>query len=107
MIYLNIILLIWNIEKNKTLWSSTVAENTIDNADALMKKAVNDFLVPGCICAIDTDDKLTGAIWFVKIIERCEADKQCINDYGHTVAQGNQYFSGKYLEWESETRHKM
>ena len=62
--------------------------------------------MPGCICAIAADDKSTDTIWFVKIIERCETDKQCTNDYGHTVAQGNEYFSGKYLERESETRHK-
>ena len=37
-------------------------------------------------------------VWFVKIAERCEADKQCTDDYGHIVTQGNEYFSGKYLE---------
>ena len=89
-----------------TLWSSTVAENTIDNADASIEKAVNDFLVPRCICAIAIDDKSTDTVCFLKIIERCEADKQCIKNYVHTVAQGNEYFSGKYLEQDSETRHK-
>ena len=33
--------------KKTKLWSSTVAENTIDNADTSIEKAVNDFLVPG------------------------------------------------------------
>ena len=62
--------------------------------------------MPACICAIAADDKSTDTVWLVKIIERCEADKQCTDVYGHTVAQGNEYFSGKYLEWKSETRHK-
>ena len=62
--------------------------------------------MPGCICAIAADDKSTDTVWFVKIAERSEADKKCTNDYGHTVRQGNEYFSGKYLEWENETRHK-
>ena len=84
--------------KKATLRSSTVAENTTDNADASIKKAVNDFLVPAYICAIAADDKSTDTVWLVKIIERCEADKQCTDVYGHTVAQGNEYFSGKYLE---------
>ena len=47
----------------------------MDNADASIEKAVNDFLVPGCISAIAADDKSTDTVWFVKIIERCEADK--------------------------------
>ena len=58
-IYLNIILLMWNIKK-KTLRYSTAAENTTENVDASIKKAINDSLVPGCIYAIPADDKSTG-----------------------------------------------
>ena len=48
----------------------------------------NDFLVPGCICAIAASVKSANTVWFVKILERCKADQPYTDDYGFTVAKG-------------------
>ena len=67
----------------------------------------NDFLVPGCICAIAASEKSIDTVWFVKILEKHVADQPYTDDYRLTVAKGQKKFSGRYLEWASETRHKI
>ena len=57
----------------------------------------NDFLVPGCICA----QKWTNTVWFVKILERRQADQT------YTFAKDQEFFSGKYLKQARETRYKI
>ena len=39
-------------------------------ADGPSDDVTNDFLVPGCICAIAASEKSTGTAWFVKVLER-------------------------------------
>ena len=57
----------------------------------------NDFLVPGCICAIAASEKSIDTVWFVKILEKREADQPYTDDYSLTVAKDQEFFSGKHL----------
>ena len=68
------------------------------NADDPFYDVKNDFLVPGFICAIAASEKSTDTVWFVKILERCEADQPHTDNYCLTVAKGQQFFSGRYLK---------
>ena len=88
------------------LHSSVVEGTSIDpsTADGPSHDVTNDFLVPGCICAIAASEKSTDTVWFVKILKRHEADQPYTDDYSFTVAKGQWFFSGKYLERAGETR---
>ena len=43
--------------------------------------------MPDCICAIAPSEKSTDTVWFVKILERREADQPYTDGYGFTVAK--------------------
>ena len=66
----------------------------------------NYFLVASCIFVIAASEKATDTVWFVEIFERREADQPYTDDYGLLAAKGREFFSEKYLEWASKTRHK-
>ena len=55
----------------------------------------NDFLVPGCICAIAASEKSIDTVWFVKILEKHVADQPYTDDYRLTVAKGQ-----KKIQWK-------
>ena len=74
--------------------------------DGISHDVTNDFLVPGCICALAANENSTDTVWFVKILERCEVDQPYTDDYGLRVAKEQEFFSEKYLEWVGKTRHK-
>ena len=58
------------------------------NADGPSYDVKNDFLVAGFICAIAASEKSTDTVWFVKILERCEADQPYTDDNCLTAAKG-------------------
>ena len=79
----------------------TLIGSSIDppTADGLSHGVTNDFLVQGCICAIAASEKWTDAVWFVKILEKREADEPYTDNYSLTVVKGKKKkkISGKYL----------
>ena len=82
------------------LHSSIILVSSIDPpcVDGPSHDITSDFLVPGCICAIASSEKSTDTVWFVKILKRHEADQPYTDNKGFTVAEGQEFFSGKYLE---------
>ena len=62
--------------------------------------------MPDCICAIAPSEKPIDTVWFVKILERREADQPYTDGYSFTVAKSQEFLSRKYLERADETRHK-
>ena len=77
-------------------FSSIFEGSSIDSPTADGSSHVtNNFLVPGCICEIATGEKSTDTVWFVKILERLEADQLYTDNDGFTVAKGQKNFIGK------------
>ena len=72
------------------LYLSIVQHSSINpsTAEGLSDDVTNDVLAPGCICEIGGGEKSTDTIWFVRILERCEADLRYTIDYSFKVAKG-------------------
>ena len=83
--------LIWHFKSilQSVPCSSIVEGSFIDSptADGSSHDVTNDFLVPGCICAIVPSKKWTDIVWFVKILERCEAGQPYTDNYRFAAAK--------------------
>ena len=75
-------------------------------ADGLSHDVTNDFLVQGCICAIAASEKWTDTVWFVKILEKREADEPYTDNYSLTVAKGKKKIHWKefLMSWWNKTQ---
>ena len=87
------------------LRSSIVEGRSIDpvTTDGPSHDVTNDLLVPGCMCAIVANEKSTNTVWFVKILEKREADQPYTDYYSFIVAKDQEFFSGKC--WNKLAKH--
>ena len=83
----------WYPSKKETALCSKSKEN--DETEVI---TVNEFLLPGSVCAIAADEKSADMVWFVYIECEKEAGKDEIDSYGHIGAEGHNFICGKYLE---------
>ena len=67
----------------------------------------NDFLVPGCICAIAATEKSTNTVCFVKILESREANQPYTDDYSFTVAKCQEVFCVFATSWQDMTQNSF
>ena len=56
----------------------------------------NYFLLPGSVCVIAADNKLTNTAWFVQIIGEFDSPENVIDDYGHTASAGQKCRLGHF-----------
>ena len=85
-------------ELNKTSLRSDFALEEPVITDEDDDKRVNEFLLPGSICAIAADTKSIDTVWFVKIVCEQDAEEDVVDDYGFRVALGQRYLKGHYVE---------
>jgi hypothetical protein len=62
---------------------------------------------PGSVCAIAPAEDARELMWFVKITAQDNAKTNIQDDYSHMIFKGENYLTGRYLEYHSETyKHK-
>ena len=61
-------------------------------------------IIPETFCAIFASSASADTVWFVKIVEECDAAHDIEDDYGQKISQGQQYVVGKFLERTRSTK---
>jgi hypothetical protein len=83
---------------------NNLSESESDGEDANEVEVVNEFLLPGSVCAIAATEKSSDTVWFLKIVQQSVAEQNLYDGHGHCILEGNSYIEGKYLEYDGENR---